>query len=430
MIHNGIATIDTQAADQLLLRWILRLRWIAVTGQFSAMLVAHFVFQLCIHWVAMIACLVATALTNHLVLDFSMGSRKQSAFLIFGDSLLLTVMLYFSGGVHNPFCAFYLLFIALAAMVLNGRALSFLLAFVACEVACISIAFVPFNGPSWAALDGKLKNSVFLTGWGVSLVVIAVCIAFFVHRINRQLRQREMALAEAERNATEANRFQSLATLAAGVAHELGTPLGTIAVASKDLERSLLRDGAGEELLDDAVLIRSEVERCRQILNRLDSQSTRRIGEAPESCTAAMICQKLRDHIKAEDFSRLEIDDRTEGFPLVLSVQAVLQSLVVLIENACEADTAGNPVRLDIRIHDRKEVYFRIYDNGPGIPEMLRARIGQPFFTTKPHRSSMGLGIFLVQTLTTHLDGSCTLSGVANGGTCATLRLPAKQTST
>ncbi len=417
-------------ADHLLLRWILRLRWIAVTGQLTAMLAAHFVFHLGIHWFAMIACLLATALTNHLVSDFGMGSRKQSTLLIFGDSLLLTVMLYFSGGVCNPFCAFYLLFIALAAMALNGRALSFLLAFVACEVAFISIAYMPFNGPSWAVVDGKLNDPVFLAGWGVSLVVIAVCIAFFVHRINRQLRQREMALAEAERNATEANRFQALATLAAGVAHELGTPLGTIAIASKDLERSLVRDGAGEELLEDAVLIRSEVERCRQILNRLDSQSTRRTGEAPEPCTAAMICRKLRDHLKAEDFSRLVIDDRTGDFPLVLSVQAVLQSLVVLIENACEADAAGKPVTLDIRIHDGEEVYFRIYDSGPGIPEPLRDRIGQPFFTTKADRSGMGLGIFLVQTLTTHLGGSCTLSGVANGGTCATLRLPAKQTST
>ncbi len=81
---------------------------------------------------------------------------------------------------------------------------------------------------------------------------------------------------------------------------------------------------------------------------------------------------------------------------LVISVQAVLQSLVVLIENACEADTAGKPVTLDIRIHDGKEVYFRIYDNGPGIPEALRGRIGQPFFTTKANQSGMGLGIFLV----------------------------------
>jgi two-component system sensor histidine kinase RegB len=413
-----------------LLRWILRLRWIAVTGQLTAMLAAHFAFHLNIHWAAMISCLLATVLTNHLVSDFGMASRKQSTLLIFGDSVLLTVMLYFSGGAHNPFCAFYLLFIALAALALNGRTLALLLAFVACEVVFILIAYVPFSGPSWVVANGKLTYPVFFAGWGVSLLVIAVCIAFFVHRMNRQLRLREIALAEAERTATEANRFQALATLAAGVAHELGTPLGTIAIASKDLERTLVRDGVGAESLNDAMLIRSEVERCRQILQRLDSQSTRRIGEAPEPCTAAMICKKLREHLKAVDFSRLAIDDRTGEFPLVLSVQAVLQSLVVLIENACEADTVGKPVTLDIRIHDGKDVYFRIYDSGPGIPASLRERIGQPFFTTKASRSGMGLGIFLVQTLTTHLGGSCTLSGVANGGTCATLRLPAKQAST
>jgi signal transduction histidine kinase len=107
-------------------------------------------------------------------------------------------------------------------------------------------------------------------------------------------------------------------------------------------------------------------------------------------------------------------------------MRAILQALVVLIENACEADSSVKPVTLEIRILEPDEIVFRVTDHGPGIPAHLRNRIGQPFFTTKQDQSGMGLGLFLVQTLTGHLGGSCTLLPSVGGGTCATLTLPVK----
>jgi two-component system sensor histidine kinase RegB len=413
-----------------MLRWILRLRWVAAFGQLFAMLAAAFVFHLELPWVPMISGLMLTVFSNHLLQDCMDGSngkcRPLINTLIFGDSLILTTMLYFSGGVHNPFTGFYLLLIALAAMTLSGRSLCVLLVLVAVEVLVLSIWHLPFSGPAGVVGGRTLTYPVFLAGWGVSLLLIAVCIAFFVHRMNRQLREREKELAEAERQITEANRFQSLATLAAGVAHELGSPLGTIAIASKELERSLRRDGASAGWQEDARLIRSEVERCRQILDRLDRRSTRGTGESPEACTAASLCARLEKHLSSEMLERVKTDDRTQNFPLLLSTGAVLQSLVVLIENACEADPSGRPVTLDIRIHEQDEIVFRVLDQGPGIPDHLRRRIGEPFFTTKKDTSGMGLGIFLIQTLTAHLGGSCTLLPAVDGGTCATLSLPVK----
>lgn len=408
----------------------MRLRWVAVCGQLAAILSARFVFHLEIQWFAMFAGLMLTVFSNHLAFDAGDRDpdkvRKRANRLVFIDSLILTGMLYFSGGVHNPFVVFHLLLVALAAMVMTGRSLSLLLVLVAVEVALITAFHIPFHGPAWVVNDGRLTYPVFVAGWGISLVMIALCIAFFMYRINRQLRERELALAQAERQVVEANRFQSLATLAAGVAHELGSPLGTIAIASKDLERSLQRDGASAQWQEDARLIRSEVDRCRQILDRLDRRSTQQTGEAPEACTAAQLSLRLREHLKAVDFTRLKIEDRTQDFPLVVSINAVRQALIVLIENACEADRSGEPVILDIRIEDGNAMVFRVLDSGPGIPDQLRSRIGQPFFSTKKNQSGMGLGIFLVQTLAEQLGGSCTLLPAANGGTCATLKLPVK----
>ncbi|RYD37544.1 MAG: HAMP domain-containing histidine kinase [Verrucomicrobiaceae bacterium] len=416
------------SAPSLLLRWTLRLRWVAAFGQLTAMLVAGLVFRLEMPWGPMIGGLVVTLLSNHLLQDSMDETAGKSArslrLLISGDTLILTWMLYFSGGLFNPFAGFYLLLIALGAMTLSGKSLCALLVLTTAEAVFLGLWNTPFKGPDEVVSAGRLVYPVFLLGWGVSLSLIAVCLAFFVHRMNRQLREREAALAEAGKLVSETSRLQGLATLAAGVAHELGSPLGTIAVASKDLERSLLRQGAAREWQEDARLIRSEVDRCRSILDRLDRQSTRKTGEAPESSTAALICSRLKEHLKPADFSRLRIDDRTRGFPLILSAAAVMQSLVVLIENACEADTAGQPVILDIRIDDGRNIVFRVMDAGPGIPDALRRKIGEPFFTTKKEQSGMGLGIFLVRTLTDHLGGSCSLVPATNGGTCAILSLP------
>jgi two-component system sensor histidine kinase RegB len=248
--------------------------------------------------------------------------------------------------------------------------------------------------------------------------------------MGRQLRQREENLAEAQRQIAEANRFQSLATLAAGVAHEMGSPLGTIAIASKDLELSLKRQNASEEWQEDARLIRSEVDRCRQILDRLDQHSTKKTGESPQATTAALICQELGNHLSEKIMARLVIEDRARDFPLMISTEAVLQALVVLIENACEADASGGQVTLDMRIEEGREIVFSVMDNGVGIPNHLRHRIGEPFFTTKKDQTGMGLGIFLVRTLTEHLGGSCRLLPSVPGGTCAILTLPVNSNET
>ncbi len=272
--------------------------------------------------------------------------------------------------------------------------------------------------------DGRLVYPLFLGAWIFSLIMIGGCIAFFLHRMNDSLRARDKALAEAEKRIIEANRYQSLATLAAGVAHELGSPLGTIAVASKDLIRDLERSGADIHLQEDARLIRSEVDRCRTILKRLDRDSTRATGEAMQQCLIEELLNRLKDFLSAKIMDRLVISDLTESRPVTTSVQAVLQSLVVLIENACDADTSEGKVHVTAKIGQNQDLIFQVTDSGRGITEAERRRIGEPFYTTKKNQSGMGLGLFLVQTLTANLGGSCTLYPNVGGGTSATLMIP------
>jgi two-component system sensor histidine kinase RegB len=401
---------------------------VAACGQAASILIAHFHFKLELPWIALMGILMATVATNHWFQDSANWSpRKVSrklATVIVMDLLLLTLILYFTGGRHNPFISFYLLLVSFGAMSLAARPLMVVLAVGLACLAFVSFKFVPFRGPPTVVSEGRLVYPLFIGSWILALVLTGGCIAFFLHHMNASLRMRDLALADAGKRIEEANRYQSLATLAAGVAHELGSPLGTIAVASKDLIRELERSDEGLHLRDDAMLIRSEVERCRVILKRIDRDSTRSLGEPMRRVTVDDILGGLTSLLSPPVFGRLDITDQTSGRAFMTSVDAVLQSLVVLIENAAEADTTGKKIRVEIQTVDERLLSFRIVDSGAGMTDAERRRLGEPFYTTKQKKSGMGLGVYLVKTLAANLGGSCDFHPNPSGGTSAIFRIP------
>jgi len=410
------------------LRWLLRLRWLAVAGQVTAIAFGALVLHLELPLLPLLGVVFATAFSNSILLD--QGRREQPdrewtlAAVIGMDVVLLTVMLYFTGGASNPFTSFYLVLVALAAMALGVRWLSAIVALAAAGYGFIFYHHEPLSGPPGIGEIGCPAYGFHLKGMAVAFFLTALCIAFFVQRMHRSLRSREAALVEAEGKAARADQFRALAALAAGVAHELGSPLGTIAVASKELERSLQHTQPDAVPLEDARLIRQEVERCRSILDRLDRRSTGGTGDAAEICTAAVLTAELTEALPPPCQGRLHTTDHSGGAPLQLPRQPVVQSLLVLIQNACEADTAGQRVELEITAREG-EVEFAVHDRGPGLSPAAQKHAGEPFFTTKPPRHGMGLGLFLVRTLALQLGGELRHRAHPGGGTSAILTLPA-----
>lgn len=412
-----------------LLRWLRRLRWMAACGQAAAMAFAAGVLKLDLPWPPLLIGLCLTVAANHF-LPTDAGkkttNRRPLVLALVVDTLLLTLMLYWTGGAHNPFVAFYLLFVALAAMMLRARGLAVVSLVCAAAFAWISFHHVPFEGPPDLVTHGLLAYPIHRAGSVVALVLVGLFLGIFVHRMQETVVSRELALMEAEQRATDTERFKSLATLAAGVAHELGSPLGTIAVASKELERSLAKEHPSGDLLEDARLIRSEVDRCRAILGRLDRRTTGGTGSPPVTFTTGMFGEALAPRLSKEFASRLVVLDNARNASLQLSLEPVLQALVVLIENACEADPSEKPVHLEIRIADA-DVVFRVLDSGKGMTDEIRRRAGEPYFTTKA-ADGTGLGLFLVRTLAMQLGGDVSLHPRADGGTAAILTLPANRT--
>ena len=218
----------------------------------------------------------------------------------------------------------------------------------------------------------------------------------------------------------------SLATLAAGAAHELSTPLATIAVASRELERQAQRLSETlplvEPLKEDARLIRTEVDRCQVILDAMSGRASEGVASAADPLPADAIANLVRSRLSDEHRSRLRVSIES-GAPVPAAPgAAMVQAISSLLRNAFDASDPTSDVSL--RFEQRGGmVRIEVRDRGAGMsPEVLR-RAGEPFYTTKPAGHGMGLGLFLTRTFAERSGGALYFDTA--DGTTAVLEIPA-----
>ena len=230
-------------------------------------------------------------------------------------------------------------------------------------------------------------------------------------------------MAQMRERAARHERLAAVTTLAAGAAHELGTPLATIAVASRELERSIraLPEAQGRALIEDASLIRSELERCRAILSRLAADSGHRPGEAPEEVDVAQVVTEIVRGVPPAHRDRLRVEVPKPGRGPSVPLGALVQVAQSLLQNAFEA--GGGPVTLSVEATARNS--RRVEDEGSGMSPEVLARVGEPFFSTKPPGQGMGLGLFIARTLSEQMGGRLYLESRPGKGTTATVEIGA-----
>jgi two-component system sensor histidine kinase RegB len=400
------------------LAWLVRLRWAAVIGQAVTVGVVHEWLDFGMPLKVVLALIGLTAVSNALLAWRSRRAAppRRSLFVrvLFFDTLILTALLACTGGVHNPFASFYLVHVAMAAVALGSLA-----AWSMAGLATLGYGSLFLFQGSHA--HHAISEALHLRGMFCATALTAACIAYFAGRLNRELRTRERALGELRLLREQNERFAALATLAAGVAHELGSPLGTIAVASRELERNATH-ADGPAWHEDAALIRAEVERCREILGRLNARSTNELGEAPTAFLLPDLIATVRAALPETERTRLDVEAPESGV-LFLPRAAVGEALRSLLRNAFDASPAEERVSLRVRIEERTAI-FTVRDTGTGLSPEVAAHADEPFFTTKAPGSGMGLGLYLVRLLAERLGGTFTLRGRADAGATAELRLP------
>ena len=210
----------------------------------------------------------------------------------------------------------------------------------------------------------------------------------------------------------------AMATLAAGAAHELNTPLSTIALVSKELEHSARDAGeTGESMLEDAQLIRSEVERCRSILEQLSIDAGHATGDSKVSVTVTDLFQCAEFQ---SDGVELHIADELAEVMVEVALRPVRLALCAVCNNAMAAGGAVDVAAT----RDGTVLVIEIQDSGGGMAPDVLSRAFDPFFTTKSTGRGMGLGLFLSRGVAEAMGGELVLRSTVGEGTCATFRLP------
>ena len=419
--------LENDFAPSLALPWVVRLRYAMVFGGMATLGgVAYFLgFYSAFLWT--IVPLVLVLGTN--VWLHRVGSGLVRApqvilgFIFMVDTLCLTAVLGLTGGPMNPFSLLYLVQITLAAVVLKKEWI-WLLGILA--TLCFGVLFLLHLSLKGSHLhSGEPGLYPHLVGMWIAFIIAAALISFFTSRVSHSLRLREQEVLALQERVARQEKLSSLVTLAAGAAHELGTPLGTIAVVSRDLERyaSMVRDG--DAVRDDAKLIRSEVERCQNILQRMSADGAEPVGESPQTIEVGELLRRAVLEIPDERRSHVTLDATDATASVFLPVRATVQSLVALVGNALDSGSEDIQVVLQAR-RIGAEVAFSVRDNGTGMTEEILRRIAEPFFTTKEPGRGMGLGTFLVRSFAEHLGGGLSYESAPGRGTTATLRLPVK----
>ncbi len=402
--------------------WLVRLRWVAVLAQAVTVLVVGLMgMELN---ALRLAALVGVAFASNLACFVWLKRGREvrewmlAAIMAF-DFVLLTALLQASGGPSNPFTVLFLVHIALAAVVLKAR---YAWSLAAMAMVCFFALFV-FDGEqhsmaAHAHMGHHSAMTLHLQGMWVAFAIAAAVIAYFVTRVTRDLEVQRNEAALARTRALRSERLASLATLAAGAAHELSTPLSTIAVAAKELERDLHSLPEASESAEDARLIRQEVQRCRHILDQMASDAGESAGEPFQHVTARELLREATEDL--HELSRVELTLETEA-ELHVPLRALGRALRGLVRNALQASTHSVQVRA-VSKHGR--VLIEIEDRGSGMSPELLARVGDPFFTTKEPGHGMGLGVFLARALCERLGGSLEHTSHMGQGTVARVHLP------
>ncbi|MFP2929393.1 ATP-binding protein [Pyxidicoccus sp. 3LG] len=422
--RSALDVVARLSSSAIALGWLVRLRWHAAAGQALTVLVATRGFGLDLPVVPLLA-LVATTTVSNLVLALWLRRAPTVRPGLLGgvlsfDVLLLTGLLALSGGPANPFSVLYLVHVTLAALVLGPRWTVSIALLAVLGHASLFFAHVPLPEAAHPR-DANGTDSLYQLGMWVACMLTAMVIAFVVARVAAALKDRQEAVVRSQQFAARAEKLASLSTLAAGAAHELGTPLGTIAIAANELEALILEEP--QEALEDARLIRDEVERCRDILERMSARAGRTLGETPERTTTSAVLTQLREELGAAELARLHLDAGPELL-LRCPVRGLVQVLANLVRNGLQASDA---TQASVTVTARgvaDTLRFTVEDHGTGVPAALLSRLGEPFFTTKPAGQGMGLGLFLAQTYAELCGGRLELASEEGRGTRVTLELP------
>jgi len=342
------------------------------------------------------------------------------------DVLTLSCLLYFTGGSFNPFVFLFMLPVTFAAAMLRPHFLWFI-----AGTAMICYTFLMhFYQPLMLWQHQGQGFALHIWGMWAAFLLSAGLVAYFVSRIGKTLKERDQLLAQVREQTLESEKIVALGALAAGTAHELGTPLATIAILSNDLEKATAEENP--RISQKLGLLRGQVSRCKDILSRMaDSTGESRADSGEPVSIENYLEEILREWLKTRpEVSSESHFSGSQPTPEIIADRTVTHAILNMLNNAADASNDN----LQIEGHwDSETLTIKIQDKGTGLPVGFEDKIGnEPFLSTKPPGKGLGLGLYLAKTTLTRLGGDVHLENRKNTdgkitGVTAILSLPLTQ---
>ncbi|MDA9208075.1 ActS/PrrB/RegB family redox-sensitive histidine kinase [Octadecabacter sp.] len=410
---------NKERSNWLRMRTLVVLRWFAITGQVCAVLGAIYVYDLTLE-IGLISIVIGAPVLVNIVSYFLYPenrrlTEREADILIGFDLVQLGLLLFLTGGLNNPFALLILAPIAVAATILPLRSMLILgvtaLAIVTVlrfeSIAILTSAGVPLILPE-----------LFVFGFWLSLIIGVIFVSIYARQVTQETMSMGEALVATQMALAREQKLTDLGGVVAAAAHELGTPLATIKLVSSEMIDEL---GTNTELCDDAKLIRDQANRCRDILQSMGraGKADHLLRQAPLETVIREASEPHMDRGKVVDIHLLPTNDSIERQPDIFRRPEIIHGVRNLIQNA--VDFTATVVDVEISWTD-STISLRISDDGPGYPQSVLNRIGEPFVgrrkatedrTPRPGYEGMGLGLFIAKTL---LERSNATLQFANGG--------------
>ena len=388
---------DLQQSRRLRLNTLIRLRWLAIVGQSVTVIAVAYGFNFPLP-VGLCFALIACSAWMNLFLAFRfpaahrLDAMPAMGILIF-DSFQLAGLLYITGGLTNPFSLLMTVPVVISATSLPLKLTAVLGALVTAAATLLVFFHLPLP---WYRGAPLAMPFIYVAGMWMAVVSSIAFTAIYAFRVAEEARLLANALAATELVLQREQHLSALDGLAAAAAHELGTPLATITLVAKEMDKAL---GSDPKYRDDVTLLRSQSERCREILKRLTSLSSESEEHLARLPLTSLVEEVIAPHRDFGVSIKLRPGERIGPEPVGRRNPGVIYGLGNLVENAVDFARVSVTVRWS---WDEERVTFSIIDDGPGFPPEIIDRIGEPYMSTRQGAEpggGLGLGLFIAKTL-------------------------------
>ena len=414
------ANVEFAAGHKNMLQ-LIELRWIAVIGQITTIAAAMLIFRIelpLVHMLQVLACLIAFNVASHLRWHERRPVSNGEMFMaLLVDVAGLTVLLYLSGGITNPFAFLYLLQVILSAVLLE---VLWTWIIVLVTLGCMAVLAM-YAQPLALPFDhARGIFSLYIQGLLVCFGLVAALLVMFMSRISDTLRQKAAQLALLRQHAVEEEHIVRMGLLASGAAHERGTPLATVSVILGDWKR-MPQFRNDPVLLEEITEMQTQLRRCKSIVSGILLSAGEARGESAVRTTIRSFLDGLAAAWQGSRPVRsFQYNNRIAADLPVASDSALKQTIDNLLDNALDA--SPDWVGLDAGIVNGV-LTIVVSDRGPGFAPAMLGQIGKPYQSTKPEPGH-GLGLFLAVNVVRKLGGAVTAVNREDGGARVTLTLP------